>query len=345
MKNFYFSPRLSLLAILVLFLFAPVSAQYFYHAGIVYKMTDENTAEVSYLDGDFSGVVEIPGVINAIIEPMYSEPYEATVTITGIGNYAFEYCSNITEVVLPNTISYISDAAFYHCNSLSKVNLPNSLTSISRNAFSYTGLKAIEIPESVTELGWNVFYGCEQLTDVTLPNSITDLPGTFAWCTALEHINIPNSVTSLYDTFHGCTKLNNVVIPGSVTAIGQSTFYQCNTLNDITCLAIVPPTLSNSNSFYSELFDIYATAMLRVPESSIGAYKAAPVWKLFVNINGTTNTVRGDINGDDEVNIGDINAIINLILKGEYNDVADLNGDGEVNIADVNAVIGIILRS
>jgi len=345
MKNFNYSPRLTLLAILILCLSAPASAQYFYHEGITYMMTDVNTAEVAGTYGNMSGTVEIPAVVTAMVEPMYSEPYEVTVTITGIGAYAFEYNSSITEVVLPSTITYISAAAFYQCTSLSKVNLPNCLEYISRNAFSYTGLKTIEIPESVTELGWNVFYGCEQLTDVTLPNTITDLPGTFAWCTALEHINIPSSVTSLYDTFHGCTKLNNVVIPSSVTAIGQSTFYECNTLNDITCLAIVPPTLSNSNSFYSELFDVYATAMLRVPESSIGAYKAAPIWKLFVNINGITETVRGDINDDGEVNIGDINAIIIFILKGEYNDLADLNGDGEVNIADVNAVIDIILRS
>ena len=51
----------------------------------------------------------------------------------------------------------------------------------------------------------------------------------------------------------------------------------------------------------------------------------------------------GDVNGDGEVNIADINAIIDIILSGGSLDTADVNGDGEINIADINAVIDIIL--
>ena len=54
-------------------------------------------------------------------------------------------------------------------------------------------------------------------------------------------------------------------------------------------------------------------------------------------------TVVGDVNGDGEVNIADVNAVIDIILSGDFSDSADVNGDGEVNIADVNAVIDIIL--
>ena len=51
----------------------------------------------------------------------------------------------------------------------------------------------------------------------------------------------------------------------------------------------------------------------------------------------------GDVNGDGEVNISDVNAVIDLILNdGEGN--GDVNGDGEINISDVNAVIDIILN-
>ncbi len=54
---------------------------------------------------------------------------------------------------------------------------------------------------------------------------------------------------------------------------------------------------------------------------------------------------KGDVNGDREVNIADINALIAIILGGEDNSEgrSDVNGDGEVNIADINAVIAIIL--
>ena len=52
---------------------------------------------------------------------------------------------------------------------------------------------------------------------------------------------------------------------------------------------------------------------------------------------------RGDVNGDTEVNIADVNAIIGMILKDDPQVAGDVNNDGEVNIADVNTVIGIIL--
>ena len=55
--------------------------------------------------------------------------------------------------------------------------------------------------------------------------------------------------------------------------------------------------------------------------------------------------VKGDVNGDSEVNIADVNAVIAMILSGKPEDSGDVNGDGEVNIADVNTVIDLILQS
>lgn len=52
----------------------------------------------------------------------------------------------------------------------------------------------------------------------------------------------------------------------------------------------------------------------------------------------------GDVNGDGEVNIADVNSVINMILDSPAEN-GDVNGDGEVNIADVNAIIDIILNS
>ena len=51
----------------------------------------------------------------------------------------------------------------------------------------------------------------------------------------------------------------------------------------------------------------------------------------------------GDVNGDSEVNISDVNAVIDMILSGTSEAAGDVNGDGEVNISDVNALIDIIL--
>ena len=57
------------------------------------------------------------------------------------------------------------------------------------------------------------------------------------------------------------------------------------------------------------------------------------------------NKQPGDVNGDDEVSISDVNALIDMILSGNTNDAGDVNGDGEVNISDVNALIDMILSA
>ena len=54
----------------------------------------------------------------------------------------------------------------------------------------------------------------------------------------------------------------------------------------------------------------------------------------------------GDINGDGEVNVSDVTALINKILgSSTYSDaVCDINGDGEINVSDVTALINLILK-
>ena len=54
----------------------------------------------------------------------------------------------------------------------------------------------------------------------------------------------------------------------------------------------------------------------------------------------------GDINGDGEVNVSDVTALINKILgSSTYTDaVCDINGDGEINVSDVTALINMILK-
>lgn len=63
-----------------------------------------------------------------------------------------------------------------------------------------------------------------------------------------------------------------------------------------------------------------------------------------IKVNGEeTPSLKGDVNGDGEINIADVNAVIDIILTGDPHLAADVNGDGEVNLADVNAIIDLIL--
>ena len=73
------------------------------------------------------------------------------------------------------------------------------------------------------------------------------------------------------------------------------------------------------------------------------AYNGMAVYKISLD-DGDEPGLPGDVNGDGNVNIGDINSVIDMILKGQFDPSGDVNGDGAVNIGDINALIDIILK-
>ena len=72
----------------------------------------------------------------------------------------------------------ITQLAFERCTGLTSITIPNSVTEIQNRAFDYcTGLTSITIPSSITNIGNQVFDGCtsliEVIVEVTNPNNIT----------------------------------------------------------------------------------------------------------------------------------------------------------------------------
>ena len=115
--------------------------------------------------------------------------------------------SEITDLVIPNSVTSIGGSAFYGCSGLTSVTIPNSVTSIGQSAFHYcTSLTSVTIPNSVTSIGIQVFSCCSGLTSVTIPNSVTSIgQGAFLDCSGLTSVTIPNSVTSIGSyAFGGC---------------------------------------------------------------------------------------------------------------------------------------------
>jgi hypothetical protein len=155
--------------------------------------------------------------------------------ITGIGEYAFDCCSALSTITIPNSVTGIGKGAFIG-NGLTSVTIPNSVTSIGNSAFyNCTGLTSISIPDSVTSIGDSAFSWCSSLTSISIPNSVTSIgEGTFYGCTSLTSITIPDRVTSIgASAFEDCTSLTAVVIPASVTSIGDSAFEYASNLTDI----------------------------------------------------------------------------------------------------------------
>jgi hypothetical protein len=69
----------------------------------------------------------------------------------------------------------------------------------------------------------------------------------------------------------------------------------------------------------------------------------------FSNEPGGSDFMLGDVNNDNEVNIGDVTALISAVLTGNYSninfDAGDMSGDGELTIADVTALISYVLKN
>ena len=150
---------------------------------------------------------------------------------------AFENCSGLTSITLPNSVTSIEARAFYNCSGLTSINIPSGLIVIEADAFSdCSGLTSITLPNSVKTIGACAFCDCSGLTSINIPNSVTTIKiYTFFRCSGLTSINIPNSVTTIgMGAFSSCRGLTSITIPGSVKSIGEHAFSYCSGLTSIT---------------------------------------------------------------------------------------------------------------
>ena len=152
---------------------------------------------------------------------------------------AFSYCSSITSVNIPNSVTSIGNSAFSGCSGLTSITLPNSITSIGNSAFSgCSGLTSITFEDnsSLDSIGDYVFSNCSGLASITLPNSITSIGiSAFSYCSGLTSITLPNSITSIGNSaFSHCSGLTSITLPNSITSIGNSAFSYCSGLTSVT---------------------------------------------------------------------------------------------------------------
>lgn len=315
----------------------------------------------------------IPGSVHTIGVSAFSNCDSLTSivipnAVTTIGGYAFHHCIALSSIDIPNSVTTIGEAAFSNCWALTSVTIPNSVTSIGNTAFlGCTFLASVTIPNSVSYIGFSAFDGTAWLNNQpnglvyaglvaykykgTMPSgtSIDIQEGTkgiagnaFTRCGGLSSVTIPNSVTAIGENaFSFCNGLTSVKIPSLVTFIGHYAFSFCKNLTRIESYPNPENVTLGSSVFYA----VPKANTLHVLPEYLEAYKNANQWSEFQNIVGDLSQpmVDADLNGDNIVDISDINLVINIMLGKSTLGNGDVNGDGQVDISDVNAVINAML--
>jgi hypothetical protein len=223
--------------------------------------------------------------------------------VKSIGNNAFDNCTALTSIDIPNSVTKIDYNAFSNCTGITTVKIGNSVTEIGNSAFNgctllenvtlgkelisigsfafknCTSLTSIDIPSNVLYIYSSAFENCKALKYATMGDALKEISSyAFQYCTELTSITLPNSIETIYNhAFDGCKKLENVTIGESIGEISYNAFSNC-AIKNVYCYATNVPKTGNS------AFTNISNATLYVPESAIEKYRNANIWKNFGSI-------------------------------------------------------------
>lgn len=305
--------------------------------------------------------------------------------VTSVNSTAFSGCINIANVSMPASIrnyipnvknvtitsgSAIQASAFENCTTLLSVTLPDSLASIGNNAFyGCTNLNGLNIPSNVTSIGANAFYNCTSISTIVLPDSIGSLDSTaFTGCSNLKEITLPATFISLIPkanlqeiiitsgqsiperAFYNCSQLTKVVLPKSITDIGNNAFYGCTSLsylewNARECISAgskTYPIFANCSNLSTIVFGNDVTTIPAYAFYGCNAISSLKIPKNVINIGtdafaGCANLANIEVESQNNVYVAIDNCLVDKsnkrIILGCKNSMIPSNGS-VTSIAD-----------
>ena len=175
-------------------------------------------------------------------------------SITAIGSYAFNGCTNLKDVYVSDVKAWLSisfgDSYTSHPNYYGRLHLldengeeitdlviPGNIRTIDIRAFQgCSSLVSVTFHNKVTAINGWAFEGCSRLASITIPVGVTFIGSSaFANCSSLTNITMPNSITNIKThAFEGCSSLTSITIPSGVVTIDNDMFNGCSSLTSVT---------------------------------------------------------------------------------------------------------------
>lgn len=348
--------------------------------GIYYAITGNNTVEVTFCNpggGTYSGSVAIPSTVT-----YNGKNYR----VSAIGDDAFEWSYQVSSVTIPNTVTSIGNFAFAHCPNIVNMTIPSSVTHIGLGAFDdacFEGLTCLATtPPAMASYVFDDFTGTLFVPRQSLnAYKSADLWKDFSAIQVhLDYaLNTGNAAIGFTST--GDYSWTNVVKDNRVYAVSGNKGVHSSTSSLITTVKVgggsnvtfdfkawgegtswdVCTFLIDGNIMFNygernndwETYSAQLSAGTHTLEwrytkdssdNGEGDYFAVD----NVVVTGLITVAQGDVDGDGNVNIADVTAMIDYLLSGNATGIslsaADVNGDSSVNIADVTDLIDFLLN-
>lgn len=201
------------------------------------KLAETDSEYFDFYYSNFYGGYEIKAKdINNMPEHIsIPSTYEGKPVVV-IRDFAFENCTLLKSVIVPNSITGIGGQAFTNCTNLESFYMSNSIETVGGGLFDgCSNLKSVVLSNKLSGINVNMFYNCYNLQNIEIPSSVKIIGnGAFYRCESLTRMEVPEGVTKIeHNAFYMCQNLASIIIPSTVTEIGSNIFYACPRLVEI----------------------------------------------------------------------------------------------------------------